>query len=445
MNINKHNYEAFFLDYHEGNLAPQEVAELLLFLEQHPELKEEFESFENFSLTDDEMNISFKGKSELKKEVTPENIDEFLVKKIEGELLPIENDILEQYIKQHPHFQKDLELYKRAKVSPDHSVLFDKKSDLKMIPSLLPYQQESASDTILISSLEGLLSADEQKMLEKQLMSDAVLNSEYLLFSKAKIVADPAIVYPDKAELKRNERKAIPFYYYVATAASVALLIGLFTFLNKPASIENYASTIDTIQLKDANAVAENTSISLSPAIEQETATALVASTEKKSVVKVKKNRSTQKEGNKMLASVQNSTSEKTLQKENPELSTANSVISNENTPSLANNSSKTSTAEQQKYVPSIKQAIGNAEYLSLKEMAVSKIKQKALDEDEALQQKKTGRYKKLSGWDLAQLVAKGVSKLTGKDINVDPSYNEQGEVTAYALNAGKLAFSVGK
>ncbi len=362
---------------------------------------------------------------------------------MEGELLPVENDILEQYIKQHPHTQKDLELYKRSIVSPDHSIVFDKKSDLKMIPSLLPYQQESASDTLLISSLEGLLSADEQKMLEKQLRADAVLNSEYHLFSKAKLVADPAIVYPDKAELKRNERKAIPFYYYVATAASVALLIGLFTFLNKPAYIENYASTIDTIQLNCENAVAENES--LNPVIENEMDPVVSPSSEKKSVVKVKKNRSTQKEGNKMLASVQNNTSEKTIQKDDSEQKIVNSVISNENTSSVTNNSSNTSTTEQQKYVPSVKQVLGNTEYLSLKEMAVSKIKQKALDEDEALQQKKAGRYKKLSGWDLAQLVAKGVSKLTGKDINVDPSYNEQGEVTAYALNAGKLAFSVGK
>ena len=45
MNIDKNNYEAFFLDYHEGNLSPQEVADLYLFLSQYPELKKEFEDF----------------------------------------------------------------------------------------------------------------------------------------------------------------------------------------------------------------------------------------------------------------------------------------------------------------------------------------------------------------------------------------------------------------
>ncbi len=439
MNIHQHNYEAFFLDYHEGNLAPQDVADLLLFLEQHPELKEEFESYENFSLADDEMNIQFKDKSELKKEITSENIDEFLVKKVEGKLLPIENDILEQYIKQHPHTQKDLELYKRTILSPDNSIIFDKKSDLKMIPSLLHFQQESASDTLLISLMEGLLSADEQKMLDKQLRSDAILNSEFLLFSKAKLVADTAVVYPNKAELKRNERKAIPLYYYIATAASVTLLIGLFTFLNKPTSSENYASIIDSVPLSTSNATAENTSAN------SKANTIVVSPAEKTSSIKTVKNRSVKNSANKMLSSVTSNSTENEVKKEDSAEQKTNVVIPDETIVSATNKTSNTSAYEQQKYVPSVKQALGDTEFLSLKEMAVSKIKQKALDEEDALQQKKAGRYKKLSGWDLAQLVAKGVSKLTGKDINVDPSYNEQGEVTAYALNAGKLAFSVGK
>ncbi len=50
MDINRNNYEAYFLDYRENNLTPGQVAELLVFLEQNPDLKEEFESFESFSL-----------------------------------------------------------------------------------------------------------------------------------------------------------------------------------------------------------------------------------------------------------------------------------------------------------------------------------------------------------------------------------------------------------
>ena len=78
-------------------------------------------------------------------------------------------------------------------------------------------------------------------------------------------------------------------------------------------------------------------------------------------------------------------------------------------------------------------------EFLSLTEMAVKKFKENTLDEKTLAAEKKSGRLKKLSGWDLAKAVAKGVSKLTGRDVKVEPKYNDNGDVTAYALGAGSF------
>ena len=103
MSINKTNYEAFFLDYHEGNLSPQQVADLLLFVEQHPELKEEFESFENFVL-EDLSSIEFENKSNLKKQITLENKEEYFIRSVENTLNVTEKDLLNNFIKQHPHY-----------------------------------------------------------------------------------------------------------------------------------------------------------------------------------------------------------------------------------------------------------------------------------------------------------------------------------------------------
>ena len=64
--INKHNYEAFFLDYYEKNLSTEEVAELMLFLENHPNLKEEFEDYEEIILEPD-TTVIFENKNSLKK------------------------------------------------------------------------------------------------------------------------------------------------------------------------------------------------------------------------------------------------------------------------------------------------------------------------------------------------------------------------------------------
>ena len=65
MSININNYEIYFIDYFDGNLPEEVVAELMLFLEANAELKEEFESFENINLTQDK--IVFEDKSSIKK------------------------------------------------------------------------------------------------------------------------------------------------------------------------------------------------------------------------------------------------------------------------------------------------------------------------------------------------------------------------------------------
>jgi hypothetical protein len=66
MNINKDNYEAYFLDYFEGNLSTAEVEELFAFMELHPEVKNEFEGFEMITVATDQATV-FEDKDLLKK------------------------------------------------------------------------------------------------------------------------------------------------------------------------------------------------------------------------------------------------------------------------------------------------------------------------------------------------------------------------------------------
>lgn len=103
MNINRTNYESWFLDYHEGTLAPEQVAALFAFLEAHPDLREEFEAFEMIRLETDDQAISF-DKTVLLKNTTIDasNIDEWLISEIEGRLSEEELNRLHDYLHQHP-------------------------------------------------------------------------------------------------------------------------------------------------------------------------------------------------------------------------------------------------------------------------------------------------------------------------------------------------------
>ena len=76
MSISQYNYEAYFLDYYEGRLDAHTTKELMDFIARHPELKEEFESYEPVTLHTKE-EIKFDLKDSLKKPVTAVNTTNF--------------------------------------------------------------------------------------------------------------------------------------------------------------------------------------------------------------------------------------------------------------------------------------------------------------------------------------------------------------------------------
>ena len=59
------------------------------------------------------------------------------------------------------------------------------------------------------------------------------------------------------------------------------------------------------------------------------------------------------------------------------------------------------------------------------------------MDDESVAIQKKNGRVKRFNGWDLAQIVSREISKITGRNVEVKPTYNDDGDVTAYALGGG--------
>ena len=99
--INRNNYEIFFLDYHEGNLAEDKKQELFLFLNENPDLKNEFESFEMLELPP--AVVFYDDKKSLKKElITEENYQQYLIAKLEGDITKEEQNELNKFLFQHP-------------------------------------------------------------------------------------------------------------------------------------------------------------------------------------------------------------------------------------------------------------------------------------------------------------------------------------------------------
>ena len=130
MNINKNNYEAWFLDYYEGTLTAEQVAELFLFLKKNLELKNEFESFALIRLPDSQE--TFAKKNELKKNIiTLENYNEYLIAELEGDLKLQERVALKAFMDAHPELEKDRTLLRKTILQKDVAVIYPAKEQLK--------------------------------------------------------------------------------------------------------------------------------------------------------------------------------------------------------------------------------------------------------------------------------------------------------------------------
>ena len=141
MKINRNNYEAWFIDYLEGNLDEKLVDDLIEFLQQNPDLKEELSLFETVSLEQEE--ITFNKKELLFKEKydVENEFNQAAIASVEGEISASEKTVFENYLSTHPEKQKEAELFKQTKLQPDESIIYNRKNKL---------YRRSAGKTILM-------------------------------------------------------------------------------------------------------------------------------------------------------------------------------------------------------------------------------------------------------------------------------------------------------
>jgi len=143
MNINSGNYENWFLDYFENQLSAEQVATLFLFLEQHPHLKEEFDAFENTSIhLEDVENEILPNKSNLKKQdfISEQNIQEYFIAEIEGELPLAKQAQLQNFLQEHPQYHEERDLFQKTKLPAKNEEVFPKKNKLRR-GVVLPFYQ----------------------------------------------------------------------------------------------------------------------------------------------------------------------------------------------------------------------------------------------------------------------------------------------------------------
>lgn len=238
-NININNYEAYLLDYVDGNLSAELRAELLLFIAQHPELEVDLEGISDIVLKPEQYHLDNKSQLHQIDDILLQQFQQLAVLVLDDEADVEEKKQFDQLLNQYTILQKHFEQLQKTVLSSEISTSFPFKDALLNIPDA-----RTEFERLAVADLEGLNDALSKKQFEQLLLDSPLFQREMFIFQQTILRADKDVVYSDKGELKkvvlipslwsRNWKTAV-----AGIAATFLIAISLFNFFN-----ENEQSTL---------------------------------------------------------------------------------------------------------------------------------------------------------------------------------------------------------
>lgn len=163
--INIENYEAFYLDYLEGNLSNELEASLLAFLEENPSLISD-DDLLDVRLTEPAATMDASWKNTLKidlssEAITTANVETFLIASVEQQLDPKQEAELATFLAQHPVWFNEYQRFQQTRFQPDFSLQYPDKHTLKkgatrIIPLYVRYAAVAAGLALIFTVTQWL-------------------------------------------------------------------------------------------------------------------------------------------------------------------------------------------------------------------------------------------------------------------------------------------------
>ena len=178
MKITHENYAIFAIDYLDGNLSPETAEAFLSFLDEHPDLSDEF------------LDLSIAGVLPVERTTMPmkellklnydrdalnvdgQNTDYYFIAYFEGDLTEAGQHNVKAFTERHPEFKNSFALFAQSYIQPDASVVYPAKANLKkkiIVPmwvKLAPVAALAATILLLISVYMRIEPASEEKLNE---------------------------------------------------------------------------------------------------------------------------------------------------------------------------------------------------------------------------------------------------------------------------------------
>ena len=186
MNINRHNYEEYFILYMDNELSSDERRIVETFVQTHPDLQEELEILQQYKLVPDS-NIVFKDKEELMKAggespITLSTYEEWLLLYIDNELTTDQRKSVEQFIAANPSVKKEADILLKTKLQAEtivfasKAVLYRREEKVRHIPAL--WWRAAAAVLILALGVTSLVLFNKKSGAGKDDVANAISNGE---------------------------------------------------------------------------------------------------------------------------------------------------------------------------------------------------------------------------------------------------------------------------
>lgn len=169
MNINRNNYEEYFLLYADKELSADEKSMVEMFVKQNPDLEEEFIMLQQSVIKPDN-TITLEDKSSLFRTgefISKDNYEEKFLLYADNELSLDEIEETEKFILSNPSLQNEFTLLQKVVYQPDMSIAFPDKSLLykkEKDGKIIPFRWEGAGSSYTV----GIWSMDRYKLFTDQ-------------------------------------------------------------------------------------------------------------------------------------------------------------------------------------------------------------------------------------------------------------------------------------
>ena len=152
--LNRHNYESYYLDFLEGNLNEEKSIQLFRFLDENPDLKLVDENFEKLENSIFQLDTSFK--NNLKQidfavdEVNQMTINSFLIAQFEKQISKQKDIEVETFLVKNPTFKAVKKQIQSTFLFPELSIIYPDKKGLKKLETRYLWPIISSVAAILV-------------------------------------------------------------------------------------------------------------------------------------------------------------------------------------------------------------------------------------------------------------------------------------------------------